>query len=248
MDKVAELKKKPKKTLAIDYCAYTNLTNKEVAVKVGVSEASINKWKQDPNFIDAVYEKYMLKFGLEIPNILDAVVREAVSGNMVAARLALEHSGKLVKNINITVDSPFEKFLKAVPDAEVVEDAEIVDVGTFEHLPERKVQNPAKVYKKDQVATKEAIKKAERNAQQKVWYQWRKRAKAVGVEPLTSRRPTPAQRKEWEEKLLRQKWVKGSSFVSLRKIRTKRNTISLQNQLIPIKPISFLPKTSQISS
>ena len=203
MDKVSELKKKPAKTLAIDYCAYTNLTNKEVAVKVGVSEASINKWKQDPNFIDAVYEKYMLKFGLEIPNILDAVVREAVSGNMVAARLALEHSGKLVKNINITVDSPFEKFLKAVPDAEVVEDAEIVDVGTFEHLPERKVQNPAKVYKKDQVATKEAIKKAERNAQQKVWYQWRKRAKAVGVEPLTSRRPTPAQRKEWEEKIIK---------------------------------------------
>ncbi len=159
MDKVAELKKKPAKTLAIDYCAYTNLTNKEVAVKVGVSEASINKWKQDPNFIDAVYEKYMLKFGLEIPNILDAVVREAVSGNMVAARLALEHSGKLVKNINITVDSPFEKFLKAVPDAEVVEDAEIVDVGTFEHLPERKVQNPAKVYKKIKLLLRKLLKR-----------------------------------------------------------------------------------------
>ena len=203
MDKVSELKKKPAKTLAIDYCAYTNLTNKEVAKKVGVSEASINGWKQDPNFIDAVYSKYMLKFGLEIPNILDAVVREATSGNMVAARLALEHSGKLVKNINITVDSPFEKFLKAVPDAEVVEEGEVVDVGTFEHLPERKVQDAAKVFKKDQVATKEAIKKAERNAQQKVWYQWRKRAKAVGVEPLTSRRPTPAQRKEWEEKIIK---------------------------------------------
>jgi len=203
MDKVSELKKKPAKTLAIDYCAYTNLTNKEIAKKVGVSEGSINGWKQDPNFIDAVYEKYMLKFGLEIPNILDAVVREAVSGNMVAARLALEHSGKLVKNINITVDSPFEKFLKAVPDAEVVEEGEVVDVGTFDHLPERKPQDTAKVFKKDQVATKEAIKKAERNAQQKVWYQWRKRAKAVGVEPLTSRRPTPAQRKEWEEKIIK---------------------------------------------
>ena len=203
MDKVSQLKKKPAKTLAIDYCAYTNLTNKEVAVKVGVSEASINGWKQDPNFIDAVYDKYMLKFGLEIPNILDAVVREAVSGNMVAARLALEHSGKLVKNINITVDSPFEKFLTAVPDAEVVDEGEVVDVGNFDHLPERKVQDTAKVFKKDQVATKEAIKKAERNAQQKVWYQWRKRAKDVGVEPLTSRRPTPAQRKEWEEKIIK---------------------------------------------
>ena len=158
MDKVSELKKKPAKTLAIDYCAYTNLTNKEVATKVGVSVDSVNKWRQDPNFIDAVYDKYMLKFGLEIPNILDAVVREAVSGNMVAARLALEHSGKLVKNINITIDSPFEKFLKSVPDAEVVEDVEVMDVGSFDHLPERKPQDAAKVYKKNQVATKEAIK------------------------------------------------------------------------------------------
>ena len=202
MDKVSELKKKPAKTLAIDYCAYTNLTNKEVATKVGVSVDSVNKWRQDPNFIDAVYDKYMLKFGLEIPNILDAVVREAVSGNMVAARLALEHSGKLVKNINITVDSPFEKFLKAVPDAEVVEDVEVMDVGSFDHLPERKPQDAAKVYKKNQVATKEAIKRAERNAKQKVWYQWRQRAKKVGVDPLTSKRPTPAQRKEWEESIV----------------------------------------------
>ena len=202
MDKVSELKKKPAKTLAIDYCAYTNLTNKEVAKKVGVSVDSVNKWRQDPNFIDAVYAKYMLKFGLEIPNILDAVVREATSGDMVAARLALEHSGKLVKNINITVDSPFEKFLKAVPDAEVVEDVEVMDVGSFDHLPERKPQDAAKVYKKNQVATKEAIKKAERNAKQKVWYQWRQRAKKVGVDPLTSKRPTPAQRKEWEESIV----------------------------------------------
>ena len=162
---------------------------------------SVNKWRQDPNFIDAVYDKYMLKFGLEIPNILDAVVREAVSGNMVAARLALEHSGKLVKNINITVDSPFEKFLKAVPEAEVVED--IVDVGTFDHLPDRKVENQAKRYKKEKIATTDAVKRAERNAKQKVWYQWRQRAKKVGVDPLTSRRPTPAQRQGWEEKIIK---------------------------------------------
>ena len=202
MDKVSQLNKKPAKTLAIDYCAYTNLTNKEIANKVGVSVDSVNKWRQDPNFIDAVYDKYMLKFGLEIPNILDAVVREATSGNMVAARLALEHSGKLVKNINITVDSPFEKFLKAVPDAEEVEDAEFVDVGSFDHLPERKPQEASKVYKKNQVATKEAIKKAERNAKQKNWYKWRVRAKAVGIEPLKSKRPTPAQRKEWERSII----------------------------------------------
>ena len=203
MDKLAELKKKPSKIVAIDYCAYTNLTNKQIADKIGVSEACIIKWKQDPNFIDAVYDKYMLKFGLEIPNILDAVVREAVGGNMVAARLALEHSGKLVKNINITVDSPFEKFLKAVPDAEVVEDKDnVIDVGSFDHLPERKVENQAKRTRKETIATKEAIKKAERNAKQKVWYKWRRRAEKIGVEPLINRRPTPAQRKDWEKSII----------------------------------------------
>ena len=202
MNQLAELKKKPSKIVAIDYCAYTNLTNKEIAIKIGVSEACIIKWKQDPNFIDAVYDKYMLKFGMEIPNILDAIVREAVSGNMVAARLALEHSGKLIKNINITIDSPFEKFLKAVPDAEVVEGKEnAIDVGSFDHLPERKVENQDKRTRKETIATKEAIKKAERNVKQKVWYQWRKRAEKVGVEPLINRRPTPAQRKDWEEKI-----------------------------------------------
>ena len=118
MTDIIKKKKKPSKILAIDLFAFNpQMTVQQVADKLGVTKKTVLQWREDPNFIDAVYDKYMLKFGLELPNILDAVVREAVSGNMVAARLALEHSGKLVKNINITVDSPFEKFLKAVPDA-----------------------------------------------------------------------------------------------------------------------------------
>ena len=60
-------------------------------------------------------------------------------GNVQAGRLVLEHSGKLVKNINVTVDSPFEKFLKA----EQIDDAEIIDADSeevsniIETLPER---------------------------------------------------------------------------------------------------------------
>ena len=40
--------------------------------------------------------------------------------------------------------------------------------------------------------------KEEYNAKQREWYKWRKRAEKVGVSPLKSRRPTPAQRKEWQ--------------------------------------------------
>ena len=43
---------------------------------------------------------------------------------------------------------------------------------------------------------KEVVNKEEYNAKQREWYKWRKRAKKVGVSPLKSRRPTPAQRKE----------------------------------------------------
>ena len=52
------------------------------------------------------------------------MVREAQEGNVQAARLVIEQSGKLVKNVNITIDSPFEKFLKEVPNADDAEDAE----------------------------------------------------------------------------------------------------------------------------
>ena len=50
--------------------------------------------------------------------VLNSMIREAIEGNVQAGRLVLEHSGKLVKNINVTVDSPFEKFLKAEENAE----------------------------------------------------------------------------------------------------------------------------------
>ena len=46
------------------------------------------------------------------------------------------------------------------------------------------------------------IKKAEKNAQQKVWYHWRKRAKAVGISPLKGRRPTPAKRQDRENSII----------------------------------------------
>ena len=31
---------------------------------------------------------------------------------------------------------------------------------------------------------------------------WKKRAEAVGIKPLPSKRPTPAQRKDWEKSII----------------------------------------------
>ena len=208
MDKLTKLKKKPSKVLAVELLAYSpELSMQQIADKVGVSKSCIDKWRQDPNFVDAVYDKYMLAFGFEIRYVLDSMIREAKAGNVQAARLVLEHSGKLVKNINVTIDSPFEKFLKAVPDAEVIEDEDIIVAAEiieddFDELPPRKVEDQKERTRNETIATKELIKKAERNAKQKNWYRWRVRAKAAGIEPLKNKRPTPAQRKDWENSIL----------------------------------------------
>ena len=208
MSNIVKLKKNPPKVLAIELLAFhPDLSLQQVADKVGVSKECISKWKQIPEFVDAVYDRYMMQFGLEVPHVLDAMIREAKAGNVQAGRLVLEHSGKLVKNINVTIDSPFEKFLKNIPDAEIVEDAEVIDaavtIETFDDLPERNVEDQGKRVVKEKAVTKDIIKKADYNVKQKKWYMWRKRAKAVGIEPLKGRRPTPAQRQDWEKSIIK---------------------------------------------
>ena len=178
--------RKPHKVLAIELFALNPaITVKEVAAKVGVSDICVAKWRQDPMFIDKIYERYMTEFGSQLPAVINAMVREAKHGNVQAARLVLEHSGKLVKNVNITIDSPFEKFLKSddIQDAEIVEIFD--DVVIPEDLPERK---PSKTVKQEKVALKSEIekdrydnKKKTRNDMRKEWYRWKKRAEAVGI-------------------------------------------------------------------
>ena len=199
--------RKPHKVLAIELFALNPaITVKEVASKVGVSDICVSKWRQDPMFIDKIYERYMTEFGSQLPAVINAMVREAKHGNVQAARLVLEHSGKLVKNVNITIDSPFEKFLKSddIQDAEIVEVFD--DVVIPEDLPERK---PSKTVKQEKVALKSEIekdrydnKKKTRNDMRKEWYRWKKRAEAVGIKPLSAKRPTKGQRKEWEESIV----------------------------------------------
>jgi len=207
MSKLAEIKKNPTKTLAIELLALNPaLTIEKIATKVGVTVKTIYMWKQDPNFVEAIYDRYMLEFGLEIPSVLNAMVREAKEGNVQAGRLVLEHSGRLVKNINVTIDSPFEKFLKGAQVAEVVSDEEIIDVAAVveddEELPSRNTEDQVKRTVREKKNIKAEIKKQEYNDKQKEWYRWRKRAKKAGIEPLKSRRPTPAQRKEWQNKII----------------------------------------------
>jgi hypothetical protein len=194
------------KKVAIEHFATNpSLTIKELAAEIGVTERTIFKWRTDPNFMDAIYDRYMILFGGELPAVLSAMIREAKSGNVQAGRLVLEHSGKLVKNINVTVDSPFEKYLKIVDDD--AEDAEIIEameeIPIIETLPERDIEPPIKRNKREKKQIDDAIKKEQYNQKRKEWYKWKKRAKAVGVEPLSARRPTKGQRKTWEDEIIK---------------------------------------------
>ena len=59
-------KKKTQKILAIELFALNpSITSMEVAKTVGVSDVSIRQWRQDPMFIDKIYERYMNENALE---------------------------------------------------------------------------------------------------------------------------------------------------------------------------------------
>ena len=217
-----KLMKLPEKQLAVElFASQPNMTVSEIAIQVGVTPKTMSNWRQDPKFIDAVYERYMELFGAELPAVLNAMIREGKSGNVQAARLVLEHSGKLVKNVNVTVQSPFEKWLKKVDDVEVVE-GEIVEndlsslmdkIPVIENieLPERKVESQVKRKRNEIQSLNKAKKKAAYNLKQKEWNRWKKRAKDVELAPLKGGRPTKGQRLAWEQEIIRRENEKKDS-------------------------------------
>ena len=205
MNKLAKIKERQK---AAEMMAFNpEMSVKEIAITLKVAPTTVLNWRKDPNFVDMVYELYMIEFGSDIPAVLKSMIREAKAGNVQAARLVLEHSGKLVKNINVTIDSPFEKYLKAdkaeveFVDAEVqdiVEDIpEIQDV----ELPERKIEDQEERTRTEFTTIKREKHKHRRKVNRNRMYHWKKRAKAVGIEVLPNGRPTKAQKQDWIKKV-----------------------------------------------
>ena len=203
--------KKANQMAAIDLMIHNpDLNKKQLAEQINVSHRTIQSWFADDRFVDMYYKKYMVSFNAKLPMVLNSMIREAVEGNVQAGRLVLEHSGKLVKNINVTVDSPFEKFLKAEEiDAKDIIDAESEEVAEIiETLPERNPENdkPKKRKIKEKKAV-ERIKEGKPPSRQKKRadranrYALLQRAKKVGLKPLPSRRPTASEKRKWLEKL-----------------------------------------------
>ena len=165
---------------------------KDVAEESGVAVSTLQRWMKDPEFVEVFYQKYMVTFGSKLPKILNSMIREAEAGNVQAGRLVLEHSGKLIKRVEVANHkSPFEKFL-------TTQDAEIMDVD-YEVMPQRPIV-PDKPITKKESAQKQ--KRLDRKNEKRIEARnWRKRAERVGVEKPDKGRQTPAQRKAWQEKI-----------------------------------------------
>ena len=211
-DSTRELALKPVYDKAVQVYATTpEINHKNAAVMLGVSEDTLYKLRRDPNFWAKVYDYYMVSFEGDVVDVLRAMLREAKAGNVQAGRLVLEHSGKLQKNINITIDSPFEKWMAKVEGGVEITDAEIVDdiqaiPDNFDDLPPRSDDKGTWKARNDHLAVKNATTGEEsrirRNEARKIMRSWLKRAKLANVDPLPARRPTPGQRKAWEKEII----------------------------------------------
>jgi hypothetical protein len=199
-----ELALKPVVEKAIEiYAGKPDIQHQDVAEMLGVSENTLYKLRRDPNFWAKVYEYYMVTFEGDVVGVLRATVREALAGNIQACRLVLEHSGKLQKHLNITILSPFEKWMEKGD----MEEAEVLEVkDDFSDLPPSLEEKGTWRERNEHIAVRNARTKEEsrvrRNEARKIMRRWLKRADAVGVEPLPARRPTPGQRKAWEKSII----------------------------------------------
>lgn len=222
-----KIMKNEKKRVIETYCKSPHISMKELAINSNIAYPTLMKWMHDPVFIDQIYKRYMEVAGIELPNVISAMIREAKTGNVQAGRLVLEHFGKLENKIKIQVESPFEKFVKAkeiqAEEAEYIEEDDtemdsdnrdfinklyVESEDTISTLPKRDTESKTKreAREKQQIEyqTQKEIKKARYSSNSQTRYQLRKRAKAVGL-PLmtTSGRPLKSEREEWLRELER---------------------------------------------
>ena len=214
------VKHNPNMALAIElYASDPMITLKEMSIQCGVDKKTIQRWMRNPDFLDNLYKRYMEVAGVELPGVIQATIEEAKRGNVQAARLVLEHFGKLENRIKIQVESNFEKFMKV--DSDDVEFTEINDEDSemfdkvADHLVDKKIELPERDNSNDfpkkrekseknrlEMARYSQIKKDKEAKAQHNAYEIRKRAKKVGLDLLPSGRHSKSARDEWMKKLI----------------------------------------------
>ena len=179
---------------------------KRVAELLDITPQIVYDFRRDPNFHMQVQDRFMAELENDIPSMVSALKREVLAGNVQATRLMFEYMNKLQKNINITIDSPFENWMKKNEFGEVVDAEIIVNMDEFKELPPRTANNSHLEVHKERLRVQNAPQKAKsidnRNNTRREQYKWVKRARAVGIDKLPGKRPTPGQKKAWQNKVI----------------------------------------------
>ena len=179
---------------AVDIYATTpNVQHNFVADELGISYKTLLKLRKDADFWKKVWDTYLVTYEADVLDVCRAMVREALAGNTSAGRLVLEHSGKLQKNINITISSPFEKYLESQDRKQLEPSKEIIEAEVV----------PVEIQQEYQHIDSELIKKKAVLEKRRELYSWSRRAEAVGIAPMPPRRPTKGQRLAWEMSIIR---------------------------------------------
>jgi hypothetical protein len=178
-------------------------SHKDISDEIGVSRITMHRWNKDPEFVEILYQKYMITFGGRLPSVLSAMIKEAEAGNVQAGRLILEHSGKLIKRVEVAnTRSPFEAFLSS-NNKELPLDVEFEDAtAEFEVFPKKPVVEGVFEETYQKVEKKISAKQIEKTAKKRTEARkLRERAKKVGLPLLARGRQSPLTRIKWKEKL-----------------------------------------------
>ena len=202
--------------------ANPNIGTNEVAKLVNINPETVRKYKRNPQFNEAVYNRFMEISGGRLVQVVDSMIREASEGNVQAATLILKHYGKLEDKITVRIESPFEKFLKMGNiDEAVVDEKEAKEVAdglvgaNIDQLPPRNPINDKpktrvqRENKKIKEITDKSYKEQQRKKRRNEAYLLRKRAEAVGLKPLKGGRQRENVRKEWIRELRNREKIQG---------------------------------------
>ena len=75
MEDFTKVRRKNASNQAIELLARNmNLNHQDIADKIGVSRPTIVSWMSHPEFIDAVYNRYMELAGTELPAVVQAMI------------------------------------------------------------------------------------------------------------------------------------------------------------------------------
>ena len=199
-----------KQKIAIEYVASKpGITNQELAALIKVNTKTIGSWRNNPKFIDAIYDRFMEVAGKELPALVLSLIEEGKQGNVKAIELALKHFGKFQDSVTIKIESPWMQHLKV---NEITQD-NFID-AEFSVVTDEPIELPPRNYENDEPMSRvrdenKRVNKIKKDTRKYKKYlknkQVRKkiidRANAVGLEPLPSGRPTESARRKWMDKL-----------------------------------------------